>query len=385
MAIKKDYYEILGVPRNATQEEIKKAYRKLARKYHPDICKKPECEEKFKEINEAYQVLSDPEKRKLYDMYGHAAFETQAPAGEGGFNETFGRHINLEELFREVFSGNIFDRIFEEAVFGGRKRGGRRRYKTPQRGEDIYHTVVLSLEDAYRGTVINIPVDRKVRCPKCGGKGSVGEKACPRCGGSGRLVFRPNPFMVVEETCPTCRGAGVIAQACPECGGEGLVIKHEEVKVKIPPGVDNGTKLKVEGKGHEGKFGGEPGDLYIVTKIQPHPVFERRGDNLYVDVNITYPEAVLGGEIEVPTLDGEKVKVQIPEGTKEGDTVRVEGKGMPRLRGGGRGDLIVRFHIDVPSFGWLAKITGKEKRIKELLKELQEELPKPERIRKREV
>ncbi len=385
MAIKKDYYEILGVPRNASQEEIKKAYRKLARKYHPDICKKPECEEKFKEINEAYQVLSDPEKRKLYDMYGHAAFEGQVPPQGGDFREGFGGQINLEDVFKEFFGGNIFERIFEEAAFGGKRRGRRGRFKTPQKGEDIYHTVVLSLEDAYKGTVINIPVDRKVRCPKCGGKGTASEKPCPRCGGSGRLVFRPNPFMVIEETCPTCRGAGVIAQACEECGGEGFVLKHEEVKVKIPPGVDNGTKLKVEGKGHEGKFGGEAGDLYIVTKIEPHPIFERRGDNLYVDVNVTYPEAVLGGEIEVPTLDGEKVKVKIPEGTKEGDTVRVEGKGMPRLRGGGKGDLIVRFHIDVPSFGWLSKITGKEKKIKGLLKELQEELPKPERVRKREV
>jgi len=155
--------------------------------------------------------------------------------------------------------------------------------------------------------------------------------------------------------------------------------------VRIPPGVDNGTKLKVEGKGHEGRFGGEPGDLYIITKVEPHPIFERRGDNLYVDVNITYPEAVLGGEVEVPTLDGDRVKVKIPEGTKENDTVRIEGKGIPRLRGGGKGDLVVRFHIDVPSFGWLAKLTGKERRIRELLEELQKELPKPERVRRREV
>ncbi len=385
MATKRDYYEILGVPRNATQEEIKKAYRKLARKYHPDICKKPECEEKFKEINEAYQVLSDPEKRKLYDTYGHAAFEggaTTPPQGETFQNFSF---EGFEDVFKEFFGGgSIFDRIFEEAVFGGRRRRRKTRY-APQKGEDIYHTVVLSLEDAFKGTVVTIPVNRRVECPVCKGKGTANERACPRCGGSGRITFQPNPFMVVEETCPTCRGAGVIAEPCPECGGEGYVYKQEEVKVRIPPGVDTGTKLKVEGKGHAGKFGGPPGDLYIITKIEPHPVFERRGDNLYVDVNITYPEAVLGGEVEVPTLEGETVKVKIPEGTKENDTVRVEGKGMPRLRGGGRGDLIVRFHIDVPSFGWLAKLTGKEKRIRELLEELQKELPKPERIRKRKT
>ena len=191
--------------------------------------------------------------------------------------------------------------------------------------------------------------------------------------------------MVVEETCPTCRGSGVIAEPCPECGGKGFVLKQEEVKVRIPPGVDNGTKLKVEGKGHEGRFGGPPGDLYIITKVEPHPIFERKGDNLYVDVNITYPEAVLGGEVEIPTIEGETIKVKIPEGAKENDTTRVEGKGMPRLKGEGRGDLIVRFHIDVPSFGWLAKITGKERRIKQLLEELQKELPKPERVRKRKI
>ena len=390
MAAKKDYYEILGVDRNATQDEIKKAYRKLARKYHPDICKKPECEEKFKEINEAYQVLSDPEKRKLYDMYGHAAFDSAASAGsaphrsEGYGGGGYIDFQDLEGFFKDIFGQSIFERLFEEAAFGGgtgRKRSRRR--ARVQKGEDIYHTVVLSLEDAYKGTVITIPVDRKVRCPVCGGRGTSNERTCPQCGGSGRVVLQPNPFMVIEETCPTCRGAGVIAEPCPECGGSGLVIKHEEVKVRIPPGVDNGSRLKVEGKGHESPLGGPPGDLYIITKIEPHPVFERKGDNLYVDVNITYPEAVLGGEIEVPTLDGEKVKVKIPEGTKENDTVRVEGKGMPRLKGEGRGDLIVRFHIDVPKFGWLAKITGKEKRIRELLQQLQEELPEPERLRKR--
>ncbi len=379
MTAKRDYYEILGVPRNATQEEIKRAYRKLARKYHPDLCKKPECEEKFKEINEAYQVLSDPEKRKLYDTYGHAAFEGSAPQ-QGG--EQFGDFEELFRTFGEFLGGGFFEKLFEEAAYGGKRR--RRSYgPRPQRGEDIYHKVVLSLEDAFKGTVITVPVNRKVACPVCKGSGVGKEKVCPQCGGRGKTVYRPNPFMVVEEVCPACRGAGVVAEPCPECGGEGFVKKQEEIKVKIPPGVDNGTKLKVEGKGNEGRFGGPPGDLYIVTEVKPHPVFERRGDNLYVDVNITYPEAVLGGEVEVPTIEGEKIKVRIPQGTRENDTVRVEGRGMPRLRGKGRGDMVVRFHIDVPSFGFLAKITGKAKRVEELLKELQKELPEPERIVKR--
>ncbi|NPB05041.1 MAG: molecular chaperone DnaJ [Aquificae bacterium] len=382
MAVKRDYYEVLGVSRNATQEEIKKAYRKLARKYHPDICKKPECEEKFKEINEAYQVLSDPEKRKLYDQYGHAAFEGSPPsseqfAGRGGFP-------SLEEILSEVFGGNIFERIFEEAAFGGRRRRGRRAAR-PQKGEDVQHRVVLSLEDAFKGTVITVPITRRVRCPSCGGRGATNEKTCPACAGAGRVVFQPNPFMVVEETCPTCRGSGVIAEPCPECGGEGFVYKQEEVKVRIPPGVDTGTKLKVEGKGHEGRFGGPPGDLYIITEVKPHPIFERRGDNLYVDVNLTFPEAVLGTEVEVPTPEGETVKVKVPPGVRENDTLRVEGRGMPRLRGKGRGDLVLRFHLDVPSFNWLDKLSGRQRRVRELLEELQKELPKPERVRRRKT
>jgi molecular chaperone DnaJ len=387
MAVKKDYYEILGVDRNATQEEIKKAYRKLARKYHPDICKKPECEEKFKEINEAYQVLSDPEKRKLYDKYGHAAFEGGAAAqSPEGANIPFGgegfQFEQLNEFMRQFMGGGgLFEKLFEEAVFGSRRKRSRG-WRQAARGEDIYHTVEISLEDAFKGTVLTIPITRKVKCPVCGGRGTTNERTCPQCGGSGRVRYQMGPFLV-EETCPACHGAGVIAQPCPECEGKGFVYKTEEIKVRIPPGVDNGTKLKVDGKGHEGAFGGPSGDLYIITKVKPHPVFERRGDNLYVDVNITYPEAVLGSEIKVPTIEGEEITVKVPEGTKEGDTVRVEGKGMPRLRGSGRGDLVVRFHIDVPSFGLLAKLTGKEKKVKELLQELQQYLPKPERVRKR--
>jgi len=317
----RDYYDVLGVSRKATQEEIKQAYRKLARKWHPDVNPgNKEAAEKFKEISEAYQVLSDPKKRQQYDSMGRAGgFSTGDP---GGFNYTYTTDGFGEGATFDFDLGGLFSDLFEGMRAG--KRGGRRPGRPSfQKGRDIEYIMEISFEDAFKGVTPTITVNR---------------------------------------------------------GG-----KLEKIKVKIPPGVDNGTKLKVEGKGHAGKFGGPPGDLYIITKIEPHPVFERRGDNLYVDVNITYPEAVLGGEVEVPTLEGETVKVKIPEGTKENDTVRVEGKGMPRLRGGGRGDLIVRFHIDVPSFGWLTKLTGKEKRIRELLEELQKELPKPERIRKRKT
>lgn len=371
---KRDYYEILGVPRNASQDEIRKAYRRLVRKYHPDICKKPECEEKFKEINEAYQVLSDPEKRKIYDMYGHAGLE------QSGFSAQEATRIpDLEEILKDLFEGFPFDfeSIFERAA--GKRRGKRRRVS--YRGEDIVVPVEITLEEAFRGTTIPIEIEREVPCETCGGEGinKGSEKTCPTCGGRGEVV-QGNWFFQVRQTCPTCRGEGVIYEPCPTCRGSGTVKKKETIKVKLPPGVYDGAKLIVEGKGHYGRFGGEPGDLYILVKVKPHKIFERKGDDLYVDVNLTYPEAVLGTEIEVPTIDGEKVKVKIPEGVKEGDLIKVPGKGMPRLKGDGRGDMYVRVHIDIPKYNLLSKLFGNKKKVEELLKELQEVLPKPERI-----
>lgn len=368
---KKDYYEILGVPRNASQEEIKKAYRRLVRKYHPDICKKPECEEKFKEINEAYQVLSDPEKRKLYDMYGHAAFE-----GAGAQQRVETTEIPpIEEILREFFDFDIGS-IFERAT--GRRRARRRR---SVKGEDIVVPVEITLEEAFKGTTVPIEVEREVPCSACGGTGYDESKSrtCPTCGGRGETV-QGNWFFQVRQTCPTCGGKGVIYENCHACTGRGYGLVKETIKVKIPPGVRDGSKLVVEGKGHAGRYGGPPGDLYIIVKVKPHKIFERKGDDLYVDVNITYPEAVLGTEVEVPTLDGEKVKVKIPPGTKEGELIKVPGKGMPRLKGSGRGDLYVRVHIDVPKIGVLSKLLGDGKKVEELLKQLQEVLPKPERI-----
>lgn len=371
---KRDYYEILGVPRNASQEEIKKAYRRLVRKYHPDICKKPECEEKFKEINEAYQVLSDPEKRKIYDMYGHAGLE------QSGFSAQTSTTIpDLEEILKEFFEGIPFDfeTIFERAT--GRRRGGRRR--TAYRGEDIVVPVEVTLEEAFKGTTIPIEIEREVPCERCEGEGINKESArtCPTCGGRGEVV-RGSWFFQVRQTCPTCQGEGVIYDSCPACGGKGTVRKKETIKVKIPPGVYDGAKLVVEGKGHYGKYGGEPGNLYILVKVKPHKIFERKGDDLYVDVNLTYPEAVLGTEVEVPTIDGETIKVKIPAGVREGEVIKVPGRGMPRLKVSGRGDMFVRVHIDVPKYNLLDRILGNRKRVEELLKELQEVLPKPQRI-----
>ncbi len=373
---KKDYYEILGVPRNASQEEIKKAFRRLARKYHPDINKDPSAQEKFKEINEAYQVLSDPEKRKLYDTYGHAAFE--------GTGQTQAQDIpSIDDLLREFFGegfGFDFDTIFERAS-RSRRRGERR----PLRGEDIYRTVEISLEDAYRGTTLEVEVDRDTECTSCGGTGysrDKGVRTCPTCGGRGHVVQKQF-FITISQTCPTCGGTGTLYEPCRVCGGRGAVRSRETIKVRIPPGVDTGSKLIVEGKGHAGRFGGPPGNLYIQIRVRPHRIFERKGDDLYVDANVTFPEAVLGTEIEVPTLSGEKVKVKIPAGTGHGDLVKVAGYGMPRLRGSGKGDLYVRVNIDVPKIGVLHKVFGDGRKVEKLLKELRELLPEPERIKER--
>lgn len=379
-ASKKDYYEILGVPRNASQEEIKKAYRRLARKYHPDFNKDPEAQEKFKEINEAYQVLSDPEKRRLYDQYGHDAFVAQ----QGGtsyqdFGTPFG---DLGEILEEMVRNFGFSDIFGRAT-----RERRRTTRRPVKGEDIYYTVEISLEEAFRGTTVSIPLVREISCDVCRGEGydpSKGSRVCPTCGGSG-FVGQRVAFINISQTCPTCGGEGVLREPCSKCGGKGTVSVREEIKVRIPPGVDNGSKVLVEGKGHAGMYGGPPGDLYILIKVRPHRVFERRGDHLYVDVNLKFSEAVLGTELEIPTLSGERVRVKVPAGVREGEVIRVEGHGMPRLRGSGRGDLMVRVHIDVPKLSLLDRLWGDGKRLKDLLQELDKLLPEPKRLVERET
>ncbi len=379
---KKDYYEILEVPRNASEEEIKRAYRRLARKYHPDLNKDPSAQEKFKEINEAYQVLSDPEKRRLYDMYGHAAFQGQ---GAQQTQEHFSTNVNfgdIEDLLSDFMKGFgfDFDTIFERAT-----KGRRRERRRPVKGDDIYKTVEITLEEAYKGTTVSVPVTREVYCDVCRGYGydpAKGEKICPTCNGSGQVVQR-NFIITISQTCPTCRGEGVLREPCRACGGRGTVSKSENIKVRIPPGVDDGSKLVVEGKGNVGLNGGPAGDLYIVVKLKPHKIFSRKGNNLYVDVNITYPEAVLGTTLEVPTIEGKKVTVNIPPGVHHGQTVKVEGYGMPSLKGGGKGDLYVRVNIDIPKISFIDKVFKNGRKVEKLLKELEEELPKPDRIKER--
>jgi molecular chaperone DnaJ len=380
--MKKDYYEILGVSRNATQEEIKKAYRRLARKYHPDFNKEPGAEEKFKEINQAYQVLSDENKRKIYDQFGEEGLS--ASMGQQGGQEAWTRvnagFGNLEDFLRDVFGGGFGDLFSEDIFTGGRKSRSSSRQR-PINGEDIVKTVEMTLEEAYTGKKINLEVEKGVPCDACGGYGydKNSEKVCPTCKGAGSVYQRAMIFSI-STTCPQCGGSGYIREACKKCKGQSYIFKKEVIPVNIPPGVDNGTKLVMDGKGHAGLFGGRPGNFYVITRVLPHEVFKRKGDDLYIDVNITYPEAVMGTTIDIKDLKGDNIRVEIPPGTKEGDEIVISGKGMPKLKGSGYGNLVVIPHIDVPKFNKLSKIMGDDKKAEKMLKELDKLLPKPERV-----
>lgn len=351
MTGKRDYYEVLGVSRNATLEDIKKAYRRLARQYHPDLNpNNKEAEEKFKEISEAYQVLSDPEKRKIYDQFGHAGLSGAGASGYGGqaYDEYFRRDMrDIEDII------NGFKQMFD--AFQGRRRGGRAsaegRYRRED-GADLYQTITVSLEDAYSGTTMSTEVPRYVICEACGGTGAKAgstEKVCPTCGGRGEVYHSIGGFIRVSQTCPNCGGLGIIQEHCESCGGRGLVIKKEEIKVRVPPGVDSGSKLRVPGKGHSGRFGGITGDLWIVVNVAPHPLLERRGDNLYIKLNLSIWEAISGTEVEIPHLTGKSEKIRIPAGTQPGESIRIAGKGMPRLKTSGYGDMVVIVNVVIPS------------------------------------
>ncbi|MFM8764561.1 MAG: molecular chaperone DnaJ [Spartobacteria bacterium] len=341
MSKKRDYYEVLGVDRNIGEEDLKRAYRKLAVKYHPD--KKPgdhEAEEKCEELGEAYEALSDPNKRAAYDRYGHAAFQNGMGGGGGGFHDPF-------DLFREVFSGAGGGGVFEQ-FFGG---GGGVDSSGRQRGSDLRYDLQITLEEAAKGCEKEIEIRKLDACEPCSGSGAQkGSKAvtCPTCRGRGQVVASRG-FFQVAQTCPACHGSGrIIEKPCTSCQGEGRVEKTSRVKIKIPAGIDSDSRLRSTGGGEAGLRGGASGDLYVVVHIKEHEVFTRNGMDLACEVPIPFTTAALGGEIRVPTLDG-AVSLKIPAGTQSGSTFRIRGLGMPALQGLAKGDILTYVQVEVPT------------------------------------
>ena len=366
MSSKRDYYDVLNVSRNVSKEEIKKAYRKLALKYHPDRNKSPGAEEKFKEISEAYAVLSDDKKRMQYDQWGH----------EG---------ISSRYTWDDIFRGADFDRIFRDLGFGfgGSDnifnmffRGGARRRHGPRRGTDLRYDIEITLEEAAFGLDKEMEVPGFEVCGTCHGSGvkpGTGPKKCPKCNGTGeiRLTRRFGYMHFTEiQTCDECHGKGIfIKNLCKDCRGTGIVQRLRRIRLKIPPGVDNAYSLRLRGEGKPGTQGGPKGDLYIVVHVKPHEIFERNGNDVFCGAHIGFPQVALGTKIHVPTLDGE-AKLKIPAGTQTGTLFRLKGKGVPRLNGWGRGDQYVRVFVQTPT-----KLTRRQKKLlAELAKEMKDKV-----------
>ena len=348
---KRDYYEVLGVDKDADDKDIKKSYRRVAMKYHPDRNPDdPDAEEKFKEATEAYDVLMDGEKRQAYDQFGHAGVDPNMGGGAGGFGGG-----NFSDIFGDVF-GDIF------GGGGGRGPGG------PQRGSDLRYTLDISLEDAVKGTTVEIRVPTLAGCETCDGSGAKKGSTpttCGTCGGVGQVRMQQG-FFQVQQTCPTCRGRGKsISDPCTDCQGQGRVEKTKTLSVKVPPGVDTGDRIRLSGEGEAGPEGGPTGDLFVQMSVKQHPIFERDGKNLYCEVPITFVDAAVGGELEVPTLDG-RVKLKIPAETQTGKLFRLRGKGVKPVRGGSVGDLLCRAVVETP--------VNLNKQQKEMLREFQDSL-----------
>jgi molecular chaperone DnaJ len=353
----KDYYKTLGVSRTAKPDEIRKAYRRLARKHHPDVNPGSKtAEERFKEISEAYEVLSDEKKRQIYNQYGF--YSDNIP--QGGHPPTAGAPGPAPDVDFSGFDfsdlggdeekrgggGASFRDLFSQFFSRGAGRESER--EGPERGSDIEHHMHLGFWDAIRGTQVRLSVSREETCPTCRGTGqaSGGDVTCSVCGGTGK-ANRQAGTMRFSITCPNCGGTGREHRRCPTCGGSGHVRKPETFEARIPAGVDTGSRVRVPGKGNAGSNGGPPGDLYIVTEVEQHPLFDRKGDNIYVKVPVTVPEAALGAKVEVPTLDGQTT-IKIPPGTQSGQKLRLRGKGAPSLRGNVRGDQFVEVQVSVP-------------------------------------
>jgi molecular chaperone DnaJ len=352
----RDYYEILGVPRNASEQEVKSAYRKLALKLHPD--RNPgdkQAEDAFKEAAEAYGVIGDPEKRRRYDAYGHAAV-SGAGAGGAGFDPTI--FADFSDILGDFFG-------FGDAFGGRRGRSG------PRRGSDLRYNLELGFEEALFGTETSIQFPRAETCASCSGSGAApgsGPSACPQCGGRGQVAFQQG-FFTVARTCGRCRGTGrVITTPCRECHGEGAVARERKLQIKIPGGVDTGSQLRMTGEGEAGAQGGPPGDLYVFVRVRDHEFFRRDGTDLYCEIPLSLPQAALGASIEIPLPDGTQHKLHVPEGSQPGATLRVKGHGVPHLGARGRGDLHVQLRVMVPT-----RLSGEQRK---LLEQLGKTLPR---------
>ena len=355
---KRDYYEVLGVAKTATDDEIKKAYRTLAKKYHPDLNGgDKDCEAKFKEVNEAYEVLSDPQKRARYDQFGHE--DPRAGGAGGGYGD-----------FTGGFGGG-FDDIFS-AFFGGGFGGGGQRARGPQRGDDLRYDLTITFEEAAFGCEKEISVTRDENCEECGGTGArkgTQPTQCPTCHGTGQVQsFVNTPIGRVSNVrvCDACHGQGtIINDPCPKCSGRGRVRRNRKITINIPAGIDNGMQIPLRKQGEPGLRGGENGDLYIFVTVKPHKLFTRENYDLYCDVTVSFTQAALGGEIDVPTLNG-MIKHNLPEGTQPGTVIRLRGQGIQNLRGAGKGDLYIKVNVEIPR-----KLTDKQK---ELLMQFDETL-----------
>lgn len=354
---KRDYYDVLGASKGASAEELKKAYRTKAKELHPDRnTDNPNAEAQFKEINEAYDVLKDADKKAAYDRYGHAAFEGgRGPGGGGGGNGDFG--ASFSDVFEDLF-GDFMGR-------GGQGAQGGRRSRA-QRGSDLRYNLRVSLEESFKGVQKTITVPSAVACDVCSGTGAEGGAepvTCPTCSGMGKVRAQQG-FFTVERTCPTCAGAGqTIKNPCKSCGGAGRTEKERSLSVNIPAGVETGTRIRLSGEGEAGMRGGPTGDLYIFIETREHAIFKRDGVNLFITIPVSMITAALGGEVEVPTIDGGKSRVKVPAGTQAGKQLRLRGKGMPALRGGGAGDMLIELAVETP-----VNLTAKQK---ELLEEFE--------------
>lgn len=360
---KRDYYDVLGVARGASAEELKKAYRQKAKELHPDRnSDNPNAEAQFKEVNEAYDVLKDADKKAAYDRYGHAAFE--GGMGGGGQRGGYGGNADFASAFSDVFEDLFGD------FMGGRGGGGGGRSRA-QRGSDLRYNLRVSLEEAFNGVQKTINVPTSIACDSCRGTGAEGGAepvTCPTCSGMGKVRAQQG-FFTVERTCPTCNGMGqTVKNPCRSCGGAGRVEKERALSVNIPAGVETGTRIRLAGEGEAGLRGGPSGDLYIFIEVREHPIFQRDGVTLFCRIPISITTAALGGEVEVPTIDGGKARVKVPAGAQTGKQLRLRAKGMPALRGGGTGDMVLELAVETP-----VNLTARQREILEEFERLSEE------------